>query len=475
MGDKLNYRRRNFLQLAAAAGGGYVLGRFLPESNDTKYMEKVIANSTNNSQNRTFYSTNQLYNPKYPKLEQDGEYDVCIVGGGLTGISTAQHLANSGLKVILLEQSTLASHASGMSGGQILSSYDCGIDFFEDKFGRDIAKRFWDLSLDAINLVKNNIRAYNINCGWQMGTSVAAFKHEDVEDIKADYEIMTKGYGYKDVQLFNAKEAKILTGSDIYHGLLYDTGTGHLNPLNYTLGLGSILKNFTNIHVFENSPVSSIEFNDPLHTIMVADKFKIKAKKIVLGANYGNDKFLPDLASLALTMDTFIMATESLSDELLKKILPNRMAVYDTRNIMNYYRLTEKNNLIFGGGDSFGQYELKDIMDGLYRELINTFPMLAGIDIDEFWFGKDSVTINFAPLIGKTYNSTVYYAKGYSGQGMALSNLVGKLAAQAINGNSADYDLFSKIEPVKFTSSKYLQDLAIKTAIEYDKFRDKYL
>ncbi|MEN9391009.1 MAG: hypothetical protein RL017_306 [Pseudomonadota bacterium] len=347
--------------------------------------------------------------------------------------------------------------------------------FFEDKFGRDIAKRFWDLSLDAINLVKNNIRAYNINCGWQMGTSVAAFKHEDVEDIKADYEIMTKGYGYKDVQLFNAKEAKILTGSDIYHGLLYDTGTGHLNPLNYTLGLGSILKNFTNIHVFENSPVSSIEFNDPLHTIMVADKFKIKAKKIVLGANYGNDKFLPDLASLALTMDTFIMATESLSDELLKNILPNRMAVYDTRNIMNYYRLTEKNNLIFGGGDSFGQYELKDIMDGLYRELINTFPMLAGIDIDEFWFGKDSVTINFAPLIGKTYNSTVYYAKGYSGQGMALSNLVGKLAAQAINGNSADYDLFSKIEPVKFTSSKYLQDLAIKTAIEYDKFRDKYL
>lgn len=89
MGDKLNYRRRNFLQLAAAAGGGYVLGRFLPEPNDTKYMEKVIANSTNNSQNRTFYSTNQLYNPKYPKLEQDGEYDVCIVGGGLTGISTA--------------------------------------------------------------------------------------------------------------------------------------------------------------------------------------------------------------------------------------------------------------------------------------------------------------------------------------------------------------------------------------------------
>ena len=474
--NKINPSRRNLLKIAGALGGGYVLGRLFPEK---KNLEQATLNNVAdvafaNSIDKAYYRSAQVYQVDFPKLAQDGDYDVCIIGGGLTGISTALHLANQNHKVILLEAGTLAAKASGVNGGQVSNSYECEMAFFEEKFGDEIAKKFWDLSLEAVNIVKSNIAKYKINCGWQSGIGIAAYKAEHLADLEEELEIISNKYGYKDIQLFDAKQAQELTGSSIYHGLLYDKGNGHMNPLNYALGLAQVLKNTPNISIFENSPATTIEFHeDKPHTIIVNDKYKISAKNVVLAANYGNDKFLPDLQSTSMSMETFIMATERLDDKIVNSLLTNRMAVFDTRRVMNYFRLTEGNNLLFGGGDVFGQFNLKTVEQTLYRELIFTYPQLAGVKVQNFWQGTESFTLNLAPVIGRTHANSVYYAKAYSGQGLALSNLTGKMFADAINGNSTNLDLFAQIKPFGFTKSKFIQDMTLKAGTYYYKILDK--
>ena len=475
--NKVNTTRRNLLKIAGALGGGYVLGRLFPEriNLEQESLNNIAGVAFTNSLDKAYYRSAQVYQVDFPKLDHDGDYDVCIIGGGLTGISTALHLANQNHKVILLEAGTLAAKASGVNGGQVSNSYECEMAFFEEKFGDEVAKKFWNLSLDAVNIVKSNIQKYNINCGWQSGIGVAAYKEDHLEALEEELDLISKKYGYKDIQLYDAKQSRDLTGSPIYHGLLYDKGNGHMNPLNYALALAQVLKSTPNISIFENSPATSIEFNDDkLHTIVVNDKYKINAKNIVLAANYGNDKFLPDLQSTSMSMETFIMATEKLDDKIVSSLLTNRMAVFDTRRVMNYFRLTEGNNLLFGGGDVFGEFNLKTVEQTLYRELIFTYPQLAGVKVQNFWQGAESFSLNLAPVIGRTHANSVYYAKAYSGQGLALSNLTGKMFADAINGNSTNLDLFAQIKPFGFTKSKFIQDMTLKAGTYYYKLLDKF-
>ena len=268
-----------------------------------------------------------------------------VVGGGLTGISTALKLAERGYKVVLLEAQNIAGQASGMNGGQVLTAYECGMEYFEDKFGDKIAKQLWSLSLQAIDIVKSNIKIIISIVVGNQEQALQLIKKKHFADLQEEYDIMTEKYGYTQVELYDKQQARKLIGSDKYYGLLYDRFAGHSSS---KLRFRFKPNMQTKAQMFTNSRVTEIKFNQAgLHYLTVNGKHQVKAKFVVLACNYQNSLFAPELAYKVVKFDTYVMATESLSPSLAHEILPNRMAVFDSRNVMNYYRLTERNNLIF--------------------------------------------------------------------------------------------------------------------------------
>jgi gamma-glutamylputrescine oxidase len=501
---KFNMNRRSFIKHAGLIGAGYVMGRYIPkhDTSNEEHLEHMIDQSFNTLHTGTYYQSSQKYHPSFPKLDQHTECDVCIIGGGLTGITTALNLAHQDHQVILVEANTLARQASGSNGGQVLNSYECEMSFFEDHFGEELAKYFWALSLEGVQSIKSNIKKYSIDCGWKSGTGIVAYKENHIKDLEEEYDDRKQKYNYQQLRLYNAKQTKDIIGSNIYHGLLYDEGNGHLNPLNYALALAEELKKAPNIRIYEHSKASHIEFDSQdRHKIIINEKHSILAKKIILAANFGNSHFLPELKKSTLPLETFILVTEpieknhSLSlknipirnvkhntkaldlekpNEHKKQLIKNNMSVFDTRNVMDYYRLTETGQLLFGGGDAFGAFNVKNVQHGLYKQMMYVFPEISGIKVQNFWAGQESMTINLAPSVGEAFDGTVRYALGYSGQGLALSHLFGRIMADAINGNTKDFDLFAQIKHTSLVESPTLRHWMVNLGVEYYRFLDKW-
>lgn len=466
--------RRDFLKFGVGAGVGFAGAKLFNNNLDSNLVNKIIDSAYANYSSNTYYKDTQNSFVDLPKLSQDLNCDVCIIGGGLTGISSAFRLALAGYKVILLEAKQIASEASGMNGGQVLTGYECGMEYLENKFGDEVARRLWNLSLDAVQIVKSNISKYHLDCEWQTGTGITAFLPKHIATLEEEYEIMTKKYNYRHVKLFDKEETRKLIDSDLYHGCLYDDFAGHIHPLNYALGMVKVVAGNQNASIFENSKVTAIKFNqNGGHCIKVNDKYQVNAKFIVLACNYQNSLFVPELAYKVTKFDTYVIATAPLAPQLANKLITNRMSVFDSRNVMNYYRLTKANSLIFGGGDTFGKADTSKVKNTLYNEMIKTFPELAGIKVKNFWYGADSMTLNLAPNFGRLYD-TVYYAQGYSGQGLALSNLAGVIIAEAIKGQSEKFDIFAQIKPLEITNIAAIQSGLIKLGTYYYRLKDYF-
>lgn len=422
----------------------------------------------------SFYAQSKNIALDLTPLTDNLSCDVCVVGGGLTGIVTALNLAELGYEVVLLEaNSELASQASGVNGGQVLNSYECGMDYLASKYGNTNATELWNLSLNAVNLVKNNIAKYNLSCDWQDGCGIVAYKARHLDFLKSEYALMHKQYKYDGLELYSAKDITNIVGSEIYHGCLYDCNAGHMHPLNYALGLAKVLQSYANAKIYIQSRVDSIIFSDNRHLIKVANKL-ISAKYVVLACNYQNGMIIPSLARNVSKFETYMLATEPLTDRVANGLIKNNMAVFDSRNVMNYYRLSADNCLLFGGGDTFGAHNIDKVKKSLYLDMLKVFPQLDGVRVQNFWSGADSLTLNLVPDIGQLANN-LYYAQGYSGQGLALSNLAGQIIANAIHGNSTSLDLFNELKPLVIGGNPLLNTVFIKLGLYYFRLKDYFL
>lgn len=422
---------------------------------------------------RSFYSHTQNVELALPTLTEDIDCHVCVIGGGLTGIATALQLAKMNYHVVLLEaESSLANQASGVNGGQVLNSYECGMEYIATKYGNQLAMQLWQLSLDAVNLIKHNIKTYNLDCDWQNGCGIVAYKAHHMQDLHNEYDLMKNKYAYDGLELYDVQQTASIVGSKIYHGCLYDCNAGHLHPLNYALGLAKIVTNHPHAHIYVKSRVTAINSNHGTHTIMVNHKHRVTAQFIVLSCNYNNGRLISQLANKVTKFETYMFATEPLN-AVAVELIKNRMALFDSRNIMNYYRLSANNCLLFGGGDTFGKSNLDKIKTALYLDMLKIFPQLNGVKVQNFWSGADSLTLNLVPDVGKV-GSTIYYAQGYSGQGVALSNLVGLIIANAIHGNSEQLDLFASLRTIGIGGNPLLNAVLIKMGIAYFRLKDYF-
>jgi len=417
----------------------------------------------------SFYSsTIENLNSK-DELITDIDVDVCVIGGGLTGISSALNLTKKGNSVALCEARKIGWGASGRNGGQL------GIGMRKDQYtlekilGLSHAKELWNLGLESVDDVKSLIKENNIDCHLVNGVMSTACFEKDIDEYKFEIEHMSKNYQFEGYKFFNKSEIKHEIDSDIYLAGMLNSGSYHLNPLKLTISLAKLIKK--NVKIFENNPVIKFyEKNDRIEVI--TKKGIIKANKVVVACNGYLDSLLGSKKNKFIPINNYIVATEPLGEKKAKEVIRNNYAVCDTRFIIDYYRFSEDWRMIFGGGETFTSRFVKDSKLFVTNRMIKVFPQLKQYKIDYSWGGTLAITVNRLPHFGSILNNKIIYAFGYSGHGLALSVLAGKLIAEHINGDSDRFKFFSDINHMSIPFGSLLRRPIYSSAILYYKIRD---
>lgn len=403
-----------------------------------------------------------------PMLEGDIEADLCVIGGGCTGLSAALHAAEAGYSVILLEGGRIGWGASGRNGGQIIPGLRKGAVELVDRYGAEDARRLFELGVEARYVLVDLIERHGIDCDLKStGHLVAAVKPADLEDIAKEVECLARVMDYPHAVPVDRFEIAAEIGTDGYCGGLLDRLGGHYHPLNFTLGLAEAARK-AGVRLFEQSPASSIE--------NTASGVRVKTASASVNARFGvlaGDALLgqlePGIARHIMPVGNYLVATEPLGD--WATLLPNDRAVSDSRFVVNYYRLSADRRLIFGGGERYTPSPPADIAEFAGAHMRRVFPHLANRRIDYAWGGVVSVTRTRLPHFGRIGN--FFFAHGYSGLGVALSSFAGQLIGEAMQGTAERFDLMARFAPRAFPGGRILSDPLYVMAMLWYAMRDR--
>ena len=404
----------------------------------------------------SYYAASSLPQPDHPVLQGEHVADVCVVGGGFSGLNTALELAERGMSVIVLEAHKIGWGASGRNGGQLIRGVGHGLEQFEGIIGKDGVRQMKLMGLEAVEIVRQRVERYNIACDLTWGYCDLANKPRDLEGFAEEAEEL-RGLGYRhQTRLLQANEVHSVVGSDRYVGGLVDMGSGHLHPLNLALGEAAAAAQL-GVKLFENSAVTRIDYGPEVrvHTAQGS----VRAKSLVLGCNAYLKDLNPQLSGKVLPAGSYIIATEPLSEAQAHALLPQNMAVCDQRVALDYYRLSADRRLLFGGACHYSGRDPQDIGAYMRPKMLEVFPPLANVKIDNQWGGMIGIGANRLPQIGRLPDQpNVYFAQAYSGHGVNATHLAGKLLAEAISGQqSHGFDLFAKVPHITFPGGKYLR------------------
>ena len=404
----------------------------------------------------SYYAASSLPQPDHPVLQGDVMADVCVVGGGFSGLNTALELAERGMSVVLLEAHKIGWGASGRNGGQLIRGVGHGLDQFEGVIGKDGVRQMKLMGLEAVEIVRQRVERFNIACDLTWGYCDLANKPRDLEGFAEEaQELRDLGYRHE-TRLLQANEVHTVVGSDRYVGGFIDMGSGHLHPLNLALGEAAAAAQL-GAKLFEHSAVTRIDYGPEVrvHTAQGS----VRAKTLVLGCNAYLQGLNPHLSGKVLPAGSYIIATEPLTQAQAHALLPQNMAVCDQRVALDYYRLSADRRLLFGGACHYSGRDPQDIGAYMRPKMLDVFPHLKDVKIDYQWGGMIGIGANRLPQIGRLPDQpNVYYAQAYSGHGVNATHLAGKLLAEAISGqHSTGFDLFNQVPHITFPGGKYLR------------------
>jgi gamma-glutamylputrescine oxidase len=395
--------------------------------------------------------------------------DVCIVGGGYTGLSAALHLARSGYQVVVLEANRIGWGASGRNGGQVGVGQRRGATELVAMFGLERARALWQLGRDATGLVRTLISRHAIDCDLSPGQMVVAAKSSHIGDMVEEVELLRAQFGYRSIRMMSRAELETELASPVFHGGWLDDEASHLHPLNYCLGLGRAAEE-AGAQVFEHSAVIAQDRTDP--ALLRTEKGEVSARYVLLACNGYLGGLEPRLAGKIMPINNFVVATESLGAEAATALIRNRACVHDTRFVVNYFRLSRDHRLIFGGGENYRTRFPRDIAAFVRPYMLRIFPQLATARIDYAWGGTLAITLNRLPCIGRLAPN-IFYAQGYSGHGVPMATLAGQLVAEALAGTAERFDLMAGIPQPKFPGGTLLRHPALVLGMLYYALRDR--
>ncbi|WP_300067069.1 FAD-binding oxidoreductase [uncultured Ruegeria sp.] len=405
---------------------------------------------------------------RFPALEGDTSSDVCVVGGGYTGLSAALHLANAGLRVVVLEAHRVGFGASGRNGGQLGSAQRMAQEDLERLVGDADAAKLWDLAEDAKDLVKSLISEHQIDCDLKPGVAEMALSDSDRDELHEHAAHLSGKYGYDQIKVLDAEAGQALCPSPTYKGGFLDMGAGHLHPLNYALGLATAAaKSGARIH--ESTEVLNIEQGP--RVCVQTEQGQVTADHVILACNGYLGDLNRQVASRVMPINNFIAATEPLGADTAR-VLTQDVAIADTKFVVNYFRLSADGRLLFGGGESYGYQFPSDIAATVRKPMAQIFPHLQDVKIDYAWGGTLGITMRRMPYLTRVAPN-ILSASGYSGHGVGTATHAGQLMALAIQGQAEGFDTMSRVPALPFPGGSALRSPLLVLAMTWYALRDR--
>lgn len=416
----------------------------------------------------SFYSRSAVPAPDRPALAGQIDADVCVIGGGIAGCSTALHLAERGYRVALLEAHRIGYGGSGRSGGQAIGGYACGQHKLERQLGFENARRMWDISVEGLRLIRDRVARHAIDCDLHWGQLHVAIKARQRADLLAEQRELTDRYGYQQLRFMERAEVESMLATRRYCAGIYDADSGHLHPLNYTRGLAAAA-HAAGVQIFENSAVTGLHIADPA-TVSTAQG-SVRARFVALCCNAYGEPLIPALRARIMPVGTYIVATESLGQARSEQLMRENIAVTDSNFVLDYFRRSADHRLLFGGRVSYSGVDAFDTASATRRRMLKVFPQLADVRIEFAWGGYVDITMNRAPDFNRLAPN-VYYLQGFSGHGIALTGIAGQLVAEAIAGQAERFDVFTQLRHRKFPGGAALRMPALVLAMLWYRLRD---
>ncbi|WP_336356949.1 FAD-binding oxidoreductase [Pseudomonas granadensis] len=421
---------------------------------------------------RSYYAASARASTDYPVLEGDLSADVCVIGGGFTGVNTAIELAQRGLSVILLEARRIGWGASGRNGGQLIRGIGHDVSGFAKYVGEEGVTYLQRAGIDSVELVRRRIADHQIDCDLRWGfcelantrAQFATFQAEQAELGKLGYAHETRLVGPEQVrqQVVNAEG---------YAGGLVDMGSGHLHPLDLVQGEARLAAAL-GVLIYEQSPVLEI-VHGPAVQVRCAGG-TVRAGSLVLGCNAHLDELEQQLSGKVLPAGSYIIATEPLSAARATQLIPQNLALCDQKVGLDYYRLSADRRLLFGGACHYSGRDPADIAAYMRPKMLKVFPQLADVRIDYQWGGKIGITANRFPQVGRLKQQpNVFYAQGYSGHGLNVTHWCAKLLGEAIHaGHSQGLDVFSRVPHMTFPGGPALRSPLLALGMFWYRLRE---
>jgi gamma-glutamylputrescine oxidase len=430
-------------------------------------MNLLYANDRKGEYPPSWYAETATPLAALPQLRGRIEADVCVIGGGYTGLSAALHLAERGYSVVLLEAQRVGFGASGRNGGQVGSGQRLEQDELEKLVGDTSARALWDMGEAAKSLVQKLITKHEIKADYRAGVAHACWTAAEVKHAHHYADHLATHYNYEHITPLSKDALREILPSDAYQGGDIDRGAGHLHPLNFTLGLARAAIN-AGVQIFENSEVHQIKHGS--RPFVATAQGGVTCGHVILGANGYLGALEPKVAARVMPINNFIIATEPLGSRAAE-VLREDIAVADTKFVVNYWRMTPDHRLLFGGGESYG-YRFPDILKTVTKPMLEVYPTLKDVKITHAWGGTLAITMNRLPCVMRPHPN-VLSASGFSGHGVALATFAGKMMAEAVAGQMEGFDLMSSLPTRRFPGGAALRWPLLVAAMTWYSMRDK--
>ena len=393
--------------------------------------------------------------------------DVCVIGAGFTGISTALHLAERGYKVHVVEANRVGWGATGRNGGQIIDGIS-GQEQIARHLGRDGERIMWEMGWAGHDIIRERIATYDIDCDLKWGYLEVAIKQRHVRAQHEKLEKLEKHNFPHEYKLLSREDTISTIGTEAYIGALMYKGNGHLHPLNLCIGeaRAAVSRGAT---IYEQSPVLRIEKGD--RPRVVTGQGSVTADFVVIAGNAYH--FIErKLRGNMFPVNSFIIATEPLSEEQVNSINPKDLAVCDPNFVLQYFRLSADKRLLFGGRCNYSGTEAEVIKRMRIPKMLRIYPRLAGTKIDYAWGGTIGVPFNRVPQLGRT-SSNVFYSQGYSGHGVNVTHLAGQIMADTVVGTFERFDVFANIKPTVVPGAHIFRNQMVALGMLYYQIKDR--
>jgi gamma-glutamylputrescine oxidase len=421
----------------------------------------------------SYYAATAGGAPAFPGLAGDAACDVAVVGGGLAGLSAALDLRRKGFDVVLLEAREVGFGASGRNGGQAIHGLACEQDVIEQQLGVAEAQRVWAMSIEALHLLRQRIAEHGIDCDWQSGYLGLATSARKGQDLAAWADRLQQVYGYPLQRIAPADIGRWIA-SPRFHSGVHDPQSGHLHPLKLTHGLARAAA-AAGVRIHEHTAVQAlVQGSQPvLRTAAGA----VRARQVLLAGNVYLQGVAPMLEPRIMPVGTYIACSEVLGQALADQLVPSRSAVCDTNFVLDYFRTTVDHRMLYGGRVSYSTVTPSHLADSMRQRMVQTFPQLARAKVEYAWGGFVDISMNRAPDFGRLPAAAggtpnVYYLQGFSGHGLALTGLAGRLVAEAMAGDSSRFDVFARLRHRAFPGGTLLRTPALVLGMAWYRLRD---